>query len=81
MQCKKFFEKRAKIFSSFETILPQKFHEPGAWYVSATASFARGPCTKVKKDGGYGAALVLVGRSPYGVVSRYRKVCALASGD
>jgi hypothetical protein len=26
--------------------------------------FARGPCTMVKKHGGYGAALVFVGRSP-----------------
>jgi hypothetical protein len=81
MQCKNFSEKVAKKFFVVLFILPQKFHEPRAWYDSATASFARGPCTKVKKHGGYGAALVLVGRSPYGVVSRYRKICALASGD
>jgi len=64
MQCKNFSEKVAKKFFVALIILPQKFHEPRAWYDSATASFARGPCTKVKNTVGTGPRWFLSGGPP-----------------
>jgi hypothetical protein len=54
MQCNKTLLRAAKFFDSTLIILPQKIHELRAWYVSATASFARGSCTKVKNTVGTG---------------------------